>query len=389
MLSDNLHAIISAAITFPISALILTLPYLIVQYRRYGSVNWVKVLVHYSFIFYCQCAIFLILLPLPDPDSLTGPGRYSLVPFKFFTEIYRTGVSITDIKTWPRLFISTFTLQFAFNVLLLVPLGIYLRYYTRIKKWWIVTLIGFGTSLMFELTQLTGDWFIYKFPYRSFDVDDLICNTLGCFLGFLLCKPLLKILPDLDTIADKQLLKAERVSLLRRAGAAAVDLILVNTLVLVISWAITKGNLSDPFKHVMSFFSALFPFAYYYLSTSLADGYTLGHWIFKIHVIPFDGWEKDHCTRAQFRLRLLARYAIVFWPIYVLGRLNYVFVNIYQMGTSSDVGNILNMAMMAFASLIVILAIIGSIRIHFTPRSDYLWGQISRTRLVNARKKKA
>ncbi len=44
-------------------------------------------------------------------------------------------------------------------------------------------LIGFFISLFIELTQLSYSVYI-KSVYRSFDVDDLMLNTLGTLLGY-------------------------------------------------------------------------------------------------------------------------------------------------------------------------------------------------------------
>jgi glycopeptide antibiotics resistance protein len=44
----------------------------------------------------------------------------------------------------------------------------------------------FLLSLIIESAQLTGLFFIYPGSYRLFDVDDLITNTLGGFLGTVL-----------------------------------------------------------------------------------------------------------------------------------------------------------------------------------------------------------
>lgn len=64
-------------------------------------------------------------------------------------------------------------------------MGIYLRYYFKkdLKK---TLLITFLVSLFFELTQLTSLYGIYNAPYRIFDLDDLILNTFGGFLGYLI-----------------------------------------------------------------------------------------------------------------------------------------------------------------------------------------------------------
>ena len=95
-----------------------------------------------------------------------------------------------------------------FNILMTVPFGMYLRYYYKasFKK---VLFLSFFLSLFFELTQLTGLYFIYPKPYRLFDVDDLILNTLGGLLGYFLVKPLMKILPTREEIDNNALKKGE------------------------------------------------------------------------------------------------------------------------------------------------------------------------------------
>ncbi|GAA0226871.1 hypothetical protein GCM10008921_09530 [Metaclostridioides mangenotii] len=65
-----------------------------------------------------------------------------------------------------------------------MPLGISLRYFFKrnLKQTLIIT---FLVSLFFELTQLTGLYGIYIAPYRIFDVDDLMLNKLGGYIGYL------------------------------------------------------------------------------------------------------------------------------------------------------------------------------------------------------------
>ena len=59
----------SALLLFPFLAAMITLPYIIIQYRKYGSILPIRVLIVYSFIFYLLCAYFLVLLPLPPMEE--------------------------------------------------------------------------------------------------------------------------------------------------------------------------------------------------------------------------------------------------------------------------------------------------------------------------------
>lgn len=60
-----LSDILTACILFPVVAFLITVPYMIYQYRRRGSVPKLHTTIVYSFVFYLMCAYFLVLLPLP------------------------------------------------------------------------------------------------------------------------------------------------------------------------------------------------------------------------------------------------------------------------------------------------------------------------------------
>lgn len=74
--------------------------------------------------------------------------------------------------------------QLGLNVALFVPLGVLLAGPAR-RAWPTATIGGFALSLLIELTQLTGVWFVYPCAYRHFDVDDILFNTIGAGLGAL------------------------------------------------------------------------------------------------------------------------------------------------------------------------------------------------------------
>ena len=65
------------------------------------------------------------------------------------------------------------------NVCLFVPLGLLLTFWQQQRwRWWSALSAGFYFSLLIELSQL--------FNHRRSDVDDLLLNSLGAFLGGLL-----------------------------------------------------------------------------------------------------------------------------------------------------------------------------------------------------------
>jgi glycopeptide antibiotics resistance protein len=69
------------------------------------------------------------------------------------------------------------------NLLVCLPIGALLfPYVERVRT---AATAGLTLSLAVELTQLTGTWGLFPCPYRKFDADDLLLNTIGVALGFL------------------------------------------------------------------------------------------------------------------------------------------------------------------------------------------------------------
>lgn len=98
---------------------------------------------------------------------------YNLVPFK---EIRRF------IVYWRVVGIQSFFLNIVGNIIGFMPLGFFLPIISRRSRHWYNTvLLSFLFSLCIETVQL-----VYK--VGSFDVDDMILNTLGGVLGYILYK---------------------------------------------------------------------------------------------------------------------------------------------------------------------------------------------------------
>ena len=177
----------SGVVVFPVLAFVMTLPYLIYQYRKYHSIPFWKSFVFYAFLFYLLCAYFMTILPMPECRHACDCGAVAippqLRPFRLMEDIAKAagevGLSLFHPSTWLAFIAQPDTYMTLFNVLLTLPLGMFVRYIFK-AKWWHVLLAGFGMSLFYEISQLTGLFGIYDYAYRMFDVDDLIVNTLGC-----------------------------------------------------------------------------------------------------------------------------------------------------------------------------------------------------------------
>lgn len=273
--------ILFAIITFPVVALVFTLPYMIVQYRRHGSIPFMRTVIVYSFIFYLMCADLLTILPLQDIETVRAMTQPYVqpIPFRWMADAARaTGFSVSQPETWLRMLKSKDLFQFAANVAMLVPFGIYLRYYFRwsFKK---TLTASFLLSLFFELTQLSGLFFIYPRPYRLADVDDLIANTLGGCLGYAIAPVATAFLPSrdrLDEVSDK---RGKRVPLLRRALAFLIDA----TLARMAAWLL-RGALAQSLPVSETLYDMLAFLAFMCLMTWLMGGRTPGRRLLRLRL---------------------------------------------------------------------------------------------------------
>ena len=229
--------ILTAAIVFGILAVAIWIPWLIYTYRKYGYLPLSVLVISFSFIFYSLAAFFLVILPLPatrDTCAMQAPNtqHYSLIPFKFIEDTLKGNwLDIKNPSTYVLLFKQPAFYQTFFNFLLLLPLGVYLRYYLVEKAyWWKAAIVLFCTTLFFEITQLTGIYGIYNCAYRLFDVDDLMMNTFGGVIGYFIAPAVLAVFPSKKTIEERAayLVKKDEVKPMSVLLAILIDLFLVD-----------------------------------------------------------------------------------------------------------------------------------------------------------------
>lgn len=229
--------ILTAVIVFGIVAVAIWIPWLIYTYRKYGYLPLSVLVISFSFIFYSLAAFFLVILPLPatrDTCAMQAPNtqHYSLIPFKFTEDTLKGNwLDIKNPSTYVLLFKQPAFYQIFFNFLLLLPLGVYLRYYLVEKAyWWKATIVLFCTTLFFEITQLTGIYGIYNCAYRLFDVDDLMMNTFGGVIGYFIAPAVLAVFPSKKTIEERAayLVKKDEVKPMSVLLAILIDLFLVD-----------------------------------------------------------------------------------------------------------------------------------------------------------------
>ena len=239
----------SAVYAFPVLAFIIALPFMWWHYHKYGAVSRWRVFWTYIFVFYLLCAYFLIILPLPDRAvvaKLTTP-KYNLVPLTFIREFLKYNpLQLGNVHTWKAALLAPTVVQPAFNVALTIPFGAFLRYYFH-RPWWQVIISSFCLSLFFELTQLSGLYGVYPRPYRLFDVDDLLLNTTGGWIGCGLARLVMPILPTDAQMDHSAAKRAENVSMWRRLAGFVVDWLAALLLATLIGVAVSLiGRVSAP-----------------------------------------------------------------------------------------------------------------------------------------------
>ena len=123
--------------------------------RRWG---WMVLLTLYLNAMY-------IVIGVPGVQYICWDPTLNLIPFQDFSARNMEGMVL--------------------NAIMFAPLGFLLpAYFERYRHWGRTLAAGFLASLTVELIQL--------FTFRATDVDDLIMNTLGTLVGFLLAKLVLR-----------------------------------------------------------------------------------------------------------------------------------------------------------------------------------------------------
>ena len=105
-MSIYLKPILTACYVFPVLAALFTLPYIIRQYHKYGSILVLRTGIVYTFIFYMMTSYFMTILPLPAIDSVTPESATMLLtPFDAVRR-WLDGCSfvLTDFSTYKDTF---------------------------------------------------------------------------------------------------------------------------------------------------------------------------------------------------------------------------------------------------------------------------------------------
>ena len=129
--------------------------------------NTRKSLIYCVFSFYLAAVYHLV--GLPNVTYIRFEVNLNLIPFLGFFDGLQSSI---------------------LNILLFVPLGVGMPIlWEKFRSGKNTVLFGLGMSLAIEILQM--------FTFRATDVNDLMTNTLGTFLGWLLAGALIKAVPDI------------------------------------------------------------------------------------------------------------------------------------------------------------------------------------------------
>lgn len=362
-MSHYLFPVGMAFLVFPLIAILFTIPYVLYQYRKYGSILFFKTAIVYSFILYLLVVYFLVILPLPPIEEVAKLNTPSLqlIPFTFVSNfLEKSGFIWNQLSTYITALKSPEFYNVIFNIFLTIPFGIYLRYYFGLSKWKTI-LISFLLSLFFELTQLSSLYGLYPRPYRLFDVDDLITNTLGGCIGAVMDPFIAYILPSMNDIKEAAYQKGIRVSYFRRFVAFGIDGMALMILCLFVP-------LYE--SYIQYGISILL---YFVVIPYVTGGRTLGKWIVQIKLVTTNE-QKPELYQLMIRYGFLY---LIFFP-----------APLYSLSIVSILSH------MTFPSSITFVCVAGGIAIlyaicyfqgfiAFITRKPWLYEKISNTKHIS------
>lgn len=364
-----INVIITACVFFPIIAFLITLPYIIYNYNKFGSILFIRTILIYLFVLYLLSAYFLIIMPLPSIEYVSHlTTKVQLEPFDLVRNIIRTvHFDYKDFATYINILKNAYVYQTIYNLFLTVPFGIFLRYYFKcnLKK---VLLFTFLLSLFFEITQLTGLYYIYPNAYRLFDVDDLIVNTLGGIAGYLITPLFTKLLPSKDELDLKSYKKGSKVSSTKRVITFMIDMVI--TIILFVFLLIINHIFSFACDYyIYGIVSILIIFN---IIPFITRGKTIGYSITNIVVVNNNG-ESVKRYRLVFRNLI---FSFIYLPMHYYLYLLFKFVN------SIANKNYSLLVIIGYISVIIITSIFVFVR-NFILHKPFLYEMITKTKVAS------
>ncbi|MEK4815170.1 VanZ family protein [Bacillus sp. FSL L8-0287] len=129
-----------------------------------------KELLSTSCFIYVVGVISVTIFPLAIGLQESFPTRHNYIPFASINELLHNSYFIVPLR------------NIGGNILLFIPFGILIPMkFKKTNKGLKIVLLGLLSSLTIECIQL-------GLTFRSFDIDDILLNSFGVYIGFLIYK---------------------------------------------------------------------------------------------------------------------------------------------------------------------------------------------------------
>lgn len=126
------------------------------------------------FLIYLSGVLAITLFPLIYDVGVVEKMPINMIPFTTITALFK-------LMFFEHEFFTPF-LQIVGNIILAIPYGVILPFLIKEKKWWKFLIFSPMLSISIELIQLILG-LCTTTMYRTVDIDDVILNTLGTWIG--------------------------------------------------------------------------------------------------------------------------------------------------------------------------------------------------------------
>ena len=130
------------------------------------------------FIIYLTIVATITLFPIVYEEKFEFFGTttwYNLTPFKTIAEIFSNVFNLS-------VYIQVFG-----NICMVVPYGIFIMMFIKKNSWQKALFFAVLFTVTIELTQMFIGLLIGNM-YRVTDIDDIILNVIGCYIGYSIYK---------------------------------------------------------------------------------------------------------------------------------------------------------------------------------------------------------
>jgi glycopeptide antibiotics resistance protein len=152
----------------------------VIKKTKPGTLSLKEELLYFSFYIYLVCIFTVTVVPVP----ITARDIPENKVMNFIPVVHTAKVFFTTLSPERRFMRWHVIENIVGNVLLFMPLGMFLPFIVRkMNSVGGIALAGFALSYCIESVQLVSRIFG---NYRTVDIDDIILNTAGAVIGFII-----------------------------------------------------------------------------------------------------------------------------------------------------------------------------------------------------------